>query len=341
MNGITVFYSWQSDRPRTRLLVENALREAIARASAKFKVDLVLDQDSRDESGSPRIPDSVQGKIRQAAVFVADLTIVAQREKRGALPNGCVGIEWGWAEASLGSRALIGVMNTRYGEPTDLPVDIRQTLVRTLFSLDEDGVEEESEAIWQALVGSLEDELALAIHARFFSGFHSGAPRAIQYLVTSSPDGWRPRDFSAADLVRHSGVSEEVAIAVMEDLIRFGMAEVVPTSGPGFSISSSTPLYVHFDPLFMGWNADQDAILIAQELVKRRRVSANDLSGELKMPPRQFNPAVFRVLQGGFAEASEITRADSPFYRLSLRQNSSTRAFAEGRAFLPPVSSRA
>lgn len=340
MNNITVFYSWQSDKPRTRSFVEEALKEAIARVGAKLKLALILDQDSRDESGSPQIADSVQEKILQAVAFVADLTIVALREKRGGLPNGCVGIEWGWAEASLGSQALIGVMNTHYGQPADLPVDIRQSLVRTLFSLDEKGSGED-EVERQKLVSSLEDELILAIRGRFFRGFHSEAPRVIQDLVTSSPDGWRRRDFSVADLASASGLPEESVIAVMEDLVRYGLAEQIPRIGEGFAISVSIPLYVRFDPLFMGWNADQDAILVAQELVKRKQASAENLSQELGMPPRRLNPALFRLLQGGFADAAEITRADSPFYRLWLQQNLRTRAFAEGRDTLPSVAPRA
>jgi hypothetical protein len=341
MGTVTVFYSWQSDKPQTRSLVENALEEAIARARATLKVDLILDQDSRDESGSPKIPDFVQKKIRQAVVFVADLTIVASREKRGGLPNGCVSVEWGWAEAFLGPSALVGAMNTEYGEPNDLPVDIRQTLVRTLFSLKEGSSEDESRVVLQELTDHLEQEIILAVQARFFHDFHSEAPPAIQYLVTSSPDGWRQRDISFAALAQDSGISEDAATAAMEDLVRFGMAETIPTSGKGFSICCLPSLYAHFDPLFMGWNSDQDAASIAQDLVKHERSSTEDVSKRLGMSARQLNPALFRLLQGGFAEASGITRAESPFYRLSIRKNSSTRAFAEGRGSLPLVAPRA
>ena len=132
MNDVIVFYSWQSDRPAkvTRNLIERALEKALKTASEKLQVTLILDQDARGESGSPNIPDTIQGKIRKAAVFVADLTIVAQREGTGGLPNGCVSIEWGWAELALGEGSLIGVMNNAYGGPGDLPVDIRQNLVR-------------------------------------------------------------------------------------------------------------------------------------------------------------------------------------------------------------------
>jgi hypothetical protein len=341
MRAAPVFYSWQSDKHQTRSLIEEALKEALDRVKAKLKVDLILDQDSRDESGSPRIPDFVQRKIRQAVVFVADLTIVASREKRGGLPNGCVSVEWGWAEAFLGSSALVGVMNTEYGEPNDLPVDIRQTLVRTLFSLKEGSSEDESNVVLRGLTDNLEQEIIFAMQARFLQGFHGDAPPAIQYLVTSSPDGWRQRDISVAKLAQNSGISEDAATAVMEDLVRFGMAETIPTSGKGFSISCLPSLYVHFDPLFMGWNSDQDAVSIAQDLVKHERSSTEDVSKRLGMPARQLNPALFRILQGGFAEASGITRAESLFYRLSIRKNSSTRALAEGRGSLPLVAPRA
>ena len=127
MNNVIVFYSWQSDLPSriTRNLIERSLNTALKRVSEKLHVRLELDQDARGESGSPNIPDTIQAKIRRAAVLVADLSIVAQRKGVGALPNGCVSIEWGWAEQALGGEALIGVMNTVYGGPGDLPVDIR------------------------------------------------------------------------------------------------------------------------------------------------------------------------------------------------------------------------
>ena len=340
MNGVTIFYSWQFDLPKriTRNLIERSLEIALRRASAKLHVKLVLDQDAREEHGSPNIPDTIQAKIRNAAVLVADLSIVAQREKAGALPNGCVSIEWGWAEESLGTEALIGVMNTVYGEPRDLPVDIRQNLVRTTYTLAESSSDDELQLERERLAAKLAKEVERSIRARFFYGFHDDSPRVVEYLVGCSADVPSLRSFAPADVAQQTGVSENAAVAVMEDLVRYELATEAPDHG--FVIRCLLPFYAHFDPLFRDWNADQDAVTLAKKLVERRQERVDRLSQELRMPPRQINPAVFRLLQGFADESPEVPGA-SPFYRVELIANVKTRALAEGRAFLPPITPRA
>ncbi len=343
MNKVAVFYSWQSDRsPRiTRNLIERSLEAALKRVSDKLHVTLVLDQDARGESGSPNIPGTIQAKIRRAAIFAGDLTIVASRERLGGLPNGCVSIEWGWAEEALGGESLIGVMNTTYGGPGELPVDIRQNLVRVTYSLGESSSAEEQKAERERLTSKLAAEVEKAIRARFFHGFHEDAPSVVQYLVEHPENVPSPERFAPKELAQQVGVSEEAAFAVLEDLVRYGLAQEGGHSGSGFMIKCELPLYVHFDPLFMGWNADQDAIVLARELVKRRQEQVERLSQELELPPRQINPAIFRLLQGGFADASKTAPGPLPFYRVVLLSNINTRAFSEGRATLPPAAPRA
>lgn len=343
MNNVVVFYSWQSDRPSrvTRNLIERSLDIALKRVSTELHITLVLDQDARGESGSPNIPDIIQAKIRRAAVFVADLTIVAQREGSGALPNGCVSIEWGWAGEALGGEALIGVMNTVYGGPGDLPVDIRQNLVRATYALDEACSDDERKAERERLAVKLAAELEKSIRSRFFHGFHEEAPRVVQYLVEHSLEVPSQQRFAPADLAQQVGVSEEAALAVMEDLVRYGLAKEASYKGGGFMLRCSPSLYVYFDPLFMGWNADEDAVILARALARRGQERVDRLSQELGWSPRQINPAVFRLLQGGFANESPEKPGASPFYRVTLFPNVNTRALAEGRASLPSVALRA
>jgi hypothetical protein len=342
VNDVAVFYSWQSDLPKriTRNFIERSLEIALKSASAKLHVKLILDQDAREERGSPNIPDTIQEKIRNAAVLVADLSIVAQRrEGAGGLPNGCVSIEWGWAEESLGSEALIGVMNNAYGEAGTLPVDIRQNLVRITYVLNESSSDSELKAERDKLAARLAKEVERSIRARFFYGFHEVAPQVVEYLVRCAMDVPSQKRFAPADIASEASVSEDTALAVMEDLIRYGLATEAP--GSGFVIRCLPSFYVHFDPLFKDWNADQDAVTLARKLLEcggQERVDR--LSQELGWTPRQINPAVFRLLQG-FAQASDEVPGASPFYRVELRSNVNTRALAEGRASLPSVAPRA
>lgn len=321
MNNVTVFYSWQSDRlPKvTRNFIERALEKALKKVSEKLRVTLLLDQDARGESGSPNIPDTIQGKIRRAAVFVADLTIVAQREGTGSLPNGCVSIEWGWAEASLGSDALIGVMNSAYGNPGELPVDIRQNLVRVTYGLAESSSADELKAERERVTERLALEVERSIRARFFYRFHEEAPQLVKHLVTA--EGSSRQRLAPENLAQQVGISEEAALAIMEDLVRFGLAEEAGYAGSGFMIRCLPTFYMHFDPLFMGWNADQDAETLASELIKRGQERVDVLSQELAWVPRRMNPAVLRLLQGGFANASNEAPGSSPFARVSIYPN--------------------
>lgn len=343
MDQPSVFYSWQSDRPArvTRELIESALQNVLTSASGKLHVDLVLDQDLRSESGSPKIAETIQEKIRRAAVFVGDLTIVARREKGGGLLNSNVSIEWGWAQEALGPGALVGVMNTRYGSPTDLPVDIRQALVKVTYGADENSSDSELEGARRALEALLEEEVIAVVRNRFFRDFHEDAPRVVECLVRISPEGRSSsHSFGPADIAAHSRVSSETASASLEDLVRFGLAEEAGGLGRGFQIRPLMSLYVHFDPLYMGWNANRDAVVVARELVRRESVRLDQLSQDLGWPPRRMNPAVFRLLQYGFAD-EESALGSSPFYRQQISRNANTRAFAESRARLGPVAPRA
>ncbi len=228
MNSARVFYSWQSDLPprATRNVIEKALEMALKGVNSRFHLDLSLDQDSRGEAGSPVIPDAVQGKIITSVAFVADLSIVARREKGGGLPNGCVAIEWGWAEQALGSDAMIGVMNTFYGEARDLPVDIRPYLIRATFELNETpSSQEHRHASRNLLAEHLQTALERSLYARFFRGFHRDAPAVVRHMVTASSDARGREDYVLAELANAVGLPLDPIVAVASDLIRFGLTE--------------------------------------------------------------------------------------------------------------------
>jgi hypothetical protein len=133
MTTATVFFSWQSDRPTKegRNLIERALTMALERISKDIQVDerphsVLLDKDTQDAPGSPPIFDTILGKIDHAAVFVPDLTFVAERHNGDPLPNANVLIEYGYALKSLGHDRIVAVMNTAYGKPKreTMPFDL-------------------------------------------------------------------------------------------------------------------------------------------------------------------------------------------------------------------------
>ena len=159
-----VFFSWQSDTPNNvgRNFVERCLERAIGQLQADAEVDLPdreieVDRDTQDVPGSPPIMEIIFGKIDRAAVFLADMTYVAERQGGGRSPNPNVCIEYGWALKALSWRRVIAVMNTAMGHPDDfeLPFDVRHTRRPIMYALAEGADEATRTAARDGLVKAL------------------------------------------------------------------------------------------------------------------------------------------------------------------------------------------
>src|SRR4051812_8985636 len=108
----TVFYSWQSDNAGVqrhfKKVVEGAAREA----------GLGYDEATRDEAGAPDIVDTIKRKIRQCAVFVADVSIVHSSPVRH-FPNPNVMFEVGFAMSVKSPAGCILILP--FGDVDKLP----------------------------------------------------------------------------------------------------------------------------------------------------------------------------------------------------------------------------
>jgi hypothetical protein len=122
-----VFWSWQSDTPGKigRHFIRERLNEAIAelkeaseieeREERELLAEMHLDHDRQGISGSPGLAELIQDKIRQATVFVADVTPVGEaiafgdEDQRKKLINSNVAIELGYSLGALGDRKLLMV----------------------------------------------------------------------------------------------------------------------------------------------------------------------------------------------------------------------------------------
>ena len=118
-----VFWSWQADTPGNtgRHFVREALADAIKALKQPEDVEeptaretreaLHLDHDRQGVPGSPDLAPTIFRKIDQAAVFVADVTLVSHitkgREASSTkkLINSNVAIEYGYALHALGGFA--------------------------------------------------------------------------------------------------------------------------------------------------------------------------------------------------------------------------------------------
>lgn len=136
----TLFYSWQSDLPKDCNL--NAIRQSLRNATNEIEheddeVRLILDEATRDTSGSPNIPLTIFSKIEACDVFICDVsTINHETGDKRKMPNPNVLIELGYAIATLGWSRIIMVFNKNHGTfPQDLPFDIDRHRT-TVFSIN-------------------------------------------------------------------------------------------------------------------------------------------------------------------------------------------------------------
>lgn len=128
--NFTVFYSWQSDLPdeTNRQAIRFALRSASNKIESEIdSITVVIDEATRNESGSPNIPMAIVEKIKSSDAFVCDITTInsdaAIHSRRTPNPN--VLFELGYAAAHLGWGRIVMLFNEAHGKfPADTPFDI-------------------------------------------------------------------------------------------------------------------------------------------------------------------------------------------------------------------------
>lgn len=166
----TVFWSWQSDSPKStnHLFIQEALEAAIASVGMDEKLDSRpnLDHDVKDLSGAPEIFAEVLSKIASAHVFVADVTPVAVTEGGKPHPNANVMIELGWAMHKPGPRHQILVLNEGgVFKHRDLPFNLRGRRIIT-YSLEPNSSKDEIEYQRQNLIDELAKVVGLSLSER-------------------------------------------------------------------------------------------------------------------------------------------------------------------------------
>lgn len=167
-----IFWSWQNDcSPKScRHFIREALINAITQVTDEIGVDDAdrpeIDHDTKGERGMVDIATTILNKIANAAVFVADLTPVAQSPNGKWLPNPNVMIELGWAMHRPGWERVIGILNMASGAKVeDLPFDIRQRRVVT-FVLSENADTQTRAAVRSKLVKELKEALRINLEQR-------------------------------------------------------------------------------------------------------------------------------------------------------------------------------
>lgn len=164
---LTIFYSWQSDRPTKlcRDFIHIALREAAERLAARRDVEVVVDSDTEGVPGTPPITAVILEKIEACDVFVADMSFVGETTERTdtgerkLLPNPNVMGEFGYALSEKGWRRILLVMNEAYGPPKALPFDLGHFRKPATYNLASEKPDAPRRSARNALSGRLEANL--------------------------------------------------------------------------------------------------------------------------------------------------------------------------------------
>lgn len=131
-NQFTVFYAWQSDTDGkiNKFFIRDALEKALARINNDPTIEDSprLDHDTKNVAGIPEIASTILTKIDVCSVFLADLTMVGRTnpsdKEPKLLPNPNVTLELGYAIRSVGSEAIICVMNESFGPAKEQIFDL-------------------------------------------------------------------------------------------------------------------------------------------------------------------------------------------------------------------------
>ncbi|KAF2082066.1 TIR domain-containing protein [Flavobacterium sharifuzzamanii] len=143
-NNFALFYSWQSDIRNNSIqgCIEKAIREVKKKYEKELNLEINIDRDTRNRTGSPAISATIFNKIDTADIFICDVTVVNKNWLNKILkhrvgPNPNVLIELGYAVNQIGWERVICVNDLRYSNPEELPFDIRGHRV-TSFNSSED-----------------------------------------------------------------------------------------------------------------------------------------------------------------------------------------------------------
>ncbi len=133
---ITIFFSWQSNKPEVRKIISAELSN-IKKALSAEGYDVEIDQDTRGRVGTKNIESDVLEKIERCDIFVADLTPIVSVETVNnqvrLLPNPNVIYECGYAVAQKGLSRMILLSYLTNGETIEqLPFDINHNTITNI-----------------------------------------------------------------------------------------------------------------------------------------------------------------------------------------------------------------
>lgn len=180
---LKVFWSWQSDLDQStcHYFVRDVLKDVAKQLNKLATTEeperqsdvgpiaigpIAVDHDMKNLPGSRPIADSILEKIRDTAVFVADVTPVGGTKAKKRLPNPNVMIELGYALGLLGHDRILLVMNRAYHQKMDtLPFDLRHLQGPVVYDLPANPTPEQRKKASEQLSAQLKVRLRPSLEA--------------------------------------------------------------------------------------------------------------------------------------------------------------------------------
>lgn len=169
-----IFWSWQSDTPGKtgRHFIRKVLEDALKQLKVEDELDeperdgLHLDHDRKGVPGSPDLALAILEKIRNSAVFIADVTPIGKTDKDKPLINSNVAIELGYALPFVKNEGLLMVLNEAYGDRKSLPFDLSHKGGPIIFNLPANSNKEQITKVRAPLVGDFKSALRDCLNAK-------------------------------------------------------------------------------------------------------------------------------------------------------------------------------
>lgn len=294
-----IFYSWQSDLPNktNRGFIGNALELAVRELhrDPEIEVEPVIERDVAGIPGSPDIAQTILAKIKEAEVFVGDVSIINSGAARPT-PNPNVLIELGYAMGVLGPERIVMVLNAAYGGPELLPFDLRGR-ISVVYSMPEEADERAPER--RELAKRLEGSLRTIFNAR--DTILPGMPALDNEIFAAMCDETLRRDYKFVRRNLFLPLREKYGEQEFDESV--GMLEakghIKGTWAAGGLIDSAIVLPASFDLYARKRVKDYREIKmnVARRLVEDGRLSTADIARELGVQ-HMLVRLIYQVLEG-------------------------------------------
>jgi hypothetical protein len=204
-----VFFAYQSDIPEEfgKKFIIEAMDQTIDRMK-KEGINLELEYGMRKTPGNPLLIEEMLGKSKNADLVLVDLTFTSSKnwfeskkikflnkeirvlnrfeDKLSPNPNALLEMGYAWAQKGYHRTALL--MNTAYGTPEDLPVDLKGFRWAIPFNINEINFSEAKQKRKELAI-----DLYNAIKPAISSDAQYQQERLKPILLRRN---WRPRDFN-------------------------------------------------------------------------------------------------------------------------------------------------